>query len=213
MVERGGSEPGAVRVGVFGGTFDPIHYGHLIAAQEVLWALNLERVLFAPAGLPPHKRQVVISPIEQRIAMVELAIGGNPAFGLSRVDADRPGPAYSVDTARLLHRQLGPAVELSFIIGLDSLNEILSWREPQRLISLVNLAVVNRPGYAVPDLADLERMLPGASRRVQFVDMPGIGISASELRRRVAIGQPIKYQVPEAVEDYIYDHGLYRQPH
>lgn len=211
MVEGGGPEPGAVRIGVFGGTFDPIHYGHLIAAQEVLWALNLERVLFAPAGLPPHKRQLVISPIEQRIAMVELAIGGNPAFGLSRVDADRPGPAYTVDTALLLQQQLGPAAELSFIIGLDSLNEILTWREPQRLISLVDLAVVTRPGYAVPDMGDLERILPGVSQRVRLVDMPEIGISASDLRRRVAAGQPIKYQVPELVERYIYQNGLYAQ--
>ncbi len=200
----------AVKVGILGGTFDPVHYGHLIAAQEVLWALGLEQVLFVPAGVPPHKPGAVISPVHHRVAMVELAVRSNPAFAVSRVDVDRPGPAYSVDTLRLLQEQRGPEVEFYFIIGLDSLNEILTWHDPQRLLSLATLAVVMRPGYPMPDLARLEHSLPGISQHVCFVPMPEIGISSSDLRHRVAIDQPITYQLPEVVEAYIYRQGLYR---
>lgn len=200
----------AVKLGILGGTFDPIHYGHLIAAQEVLWALGLEQVLFVPAGVPPHKPGAVVSPAHHRVAMVELAVRGNPSFVVSRVDVDRPGPAYSVDMVRLLQEERGPEVEFYFIVGLDSLNEILSWHDPQRLISLAMLAVVMRPGYPMPDLARLERSVPGISQRVCFVPMPEIGISSSDLRHRVAIDQPIRYQLPEAVEAYIYRQGLYR---
>ena len=200
----------AVKLGILGGTFDPIHYGHLIAAQEVLWALGLEQVLFVPAGVPPHKPGAIVSPAHHRVAMVELAVRGNPSFVVSRVDVDRPGPAYSVDMVRLLREERGPEAEFYFIVGLDSLNDILTWHDPQRLISLAMLAVVMRPGYPMPDLARLERSVPGISQRVCFVPMPEIGISSSDLRHRVAIDQPIRYQLPEAVEAYIYRQGLYR---
>jgi len=198
-----------MRVGVFGGTFDPIHYGHLIAAEEARWRLALAEVLFAPAAQPPHKPGQPISSVEHRLAMVELAIAGNPHFRLSRIDLDRPGPHYTVDTIPLLQSELGPQAELYLIIGLDSLVKLHTWRQPARLIRLCRLAVVSRPGQHL-NLGELEATLPDLGERVHLLETPEIGISAEDLRRRVRAGQSIKYQVPEAVEAYIYAHGLYR---
>jgi nicotinate-nucleotide adenylyltransferase len=192
-----------------GGTFDPIHYGHLVAAQEVCHLLDLAQVVFVPAGQPPHKQGQVITPAHHRLAMVELAIASNPCFTVSRVDIDRPGPSYTVDTLRLLRQEWGPEVEITFIMGLDSLADLVSWHQPQRLIQLCYLAVVDRPLYHV-DMEALEAALPGISQRIQFVRIPLIGISSSDLERRVREGWPIKYQVPPAVEEYIYKQGLYR---
>ncbi|MGE5617733.1 MAG: nicotinate-nucleotide adenylyltransferase [Sphingomonadaceae bacterium] len=200
----------AVRIGVFGGTFDPIHLGHLVAAQEVLYALRLDRVLFVPAGEPPHKQPGGASPTAHRVRMVELAIRGNPRFELSLVDVSRPGRSYTVDTLRILRADMGPEAELFFIIGMDSLAELATWKDPATLISLCRLAVVDRPPYKRVMPSDLEGRLPGISRLVDIVDMPGIDVSATELRRRVAVGAPIKYLVPEAVERYIAENGLYQ---
>lgn len=199
-----------MRVGVMGGTFDPIHLGHLVAAEEVRYALRLEKVLFVPAGEPPHKGHRPVSLAVHRVRMVELAIASNPSFQLSTLEVDRPGRSYTVDTLQRLQEELGPAAELFFIVGMDSLGELLTWRDPGRLIALCRLAVVNRPPYLSVDLATLERELPGISRRVDMVEIPGIDIASSELRDRVARGRPIRYQVPEPVEQYIGETGLYR---
>lgn len=196
-------------IGVIGGTFDPIHIGHLIIAEEARVQLGLERVIFIPAGLPPHKLDWEISQAEHRLAMVELAIASNPRFSISRIDIERSGPCYTVDTIELLQKELGPGEEVHFIIGSDSLSEILTWHEPERLINLCYLAVVKRPGYEV-DLEELEELLPGISSRVRFIDAPLVGVSSTDIRRRVREGLSIKYQVPEKVEEYIYKHGLYR---
>ena len=200
----------AARIGVIGGTFDPLHYGHLVAAQEVCYQLDLARVVFVPTGQPPHKQDQVITPAHHRLAMVELAIVSNPCFTVSRVEVDRPGPSYTVDTLRLLRQEWGPEAEIYFIMGLDSLADLLGWYQPERLIQLCRLAVVDRPLYHV-DVEALEAALPGISQRIQFVRIPPIGISSSDLERRVREGRPIKYQVPPAVEEYIYKHGLYRR--
>jgi len=197
-----------MRIGVLGGTFDPIHIGHLVAAEEVRVQLGLDRVIFVPAGLPPHKLSNKLSPVEHRLAMVELAIASNPYFTVSRVDIDRFGPCYTVDTIQLLRDELGPDVELYFIMGSDSLADILTWHKPERLIRLCRLAVVERPGYRV-DMEELEHLLPGITSRVHFVNSPQLDISSTDIQRRVREGLPIKYQVPEAVEKYIYEHGLY----
>jgi len=197
-----------MRVGVFGGTFDPIHIGHLVAAEETRVQLRLERVVFVPAGLPPHKLANHISPVEHRLAMVQLAIASNPYFTVSRVDIDRFGPCYTVDTMELLRDEWGPGVELYFIMGSDSLADILTWYKPERLIRLCRLAVVKRPGYNV-DIKELDRLLPGIASRVQFINSPLIDVASCDIRRRVREGLSIKYQVPEAVERYIYEHGLY----
>jgi nicotinate-nucleotide adenylyltransferase len=198
-----------MRVGVLGGTFDPIHIGHLVSAEEAWGELELERVVFVPAGLPPHKLDHVVSPVEHRLAMVELAIVSNPHFAVSRVDIDRFGPCYTVDTIELLRDEWGPGAEIYFIMGSDSLLDILTWRNPRRLIRLCRFAVVSRSGYQV-DLNELDALLPGVASRVQMLNAPELAISSTDIQRRVREGLSIKYQVPEAVEAYIYRHKLYR---
>ncbi len=198
-----------MRVGVLGGTFDPIHYGHLIIAQEALVCLGLSHVIFVPAKNPPHKLQQPCSPEERRLRMVELAITGNPRFELSRVDLERPGPSYTVDTLALLQERLGPPAELFFLMGMDSLANILTWHRPAEVLARAVLAVAARPGYSA-DLETLEKVLPGVSERTQFLHTPQIGISSHDLRRRVCEGLPIRYQLPDAVDAYIRECGLYR---
>jgi nicotinate-nucleotide adenylyltransferase len=197
------------RIGVIGGTFDPIHYGHLAAAEEVRVKMDLERVLFVVAGMPPHKLDEEVTRVEHRLTMVSLAIASNPYFELSRVDVDRPGPSYTVDTISILQEQLGQETAMFFIMGLDSLSELLTWHQPERLIRLCRLVAVSRPGFEI-DLAELETSVPGITSRVDIIDMPEMDISSSELQERVRDGLPIKYQVPEEVERYIMEHGLYR---
>lgn len=197
------------RIGVLGGTFDPIHIAHLAIAEEARTQLGLDKVVFVPAGLPPHKMDVHVSPAEHRLAMVKLAIADNPHFEVSRVDIDRFGPCYTVDTIALLRKEWEPDVEIYFIMGSDSLADILTWHKPDRLIRLCRIVAVGRPGYRV-DMDELERCLPGASQRILFINSPQLDVSSSEIQRRVRAGESIKYQVPEAVERYIYEHGLYR---
>lgn len=197
-----------MRVGVLGGTFDPIHIGHLVAAEEVRAQLRLDRVIFVPAGLPPHKLTDYISPVDYRLAMVKLAVASNPYFTVSRVDIDRFGPCYTVDTIELLRDEWGPDVELYFIMGSDCLADMLTWHKPERLIRLCRLAVMERPDYRV-DMEQLERLLPGITSRVHLINSPQLDISSTDIQRRVRDGLPIKYQVPEAVENYIYKHELY----
>ncbi len=198
-----------MRIGILGGTFDPIHYGHLILAEEARVRLQLDRVLFVPAKEPPHKLEQPCSPAADRLQMVELAIAGNPGFQSSPVDLERPGPSYTVDTLGALQVALGPEAELYFLMGLDSLANLLTWRRPADIVARARLVVANRPGYEA-DLGALEATLPGISARTHFLETPEIGIAACDLRRRVAEGLPIRYQLPADVERYIYAHGLYR---
>ena len=198
------------KIGVIGGTFDPIHYGHLAAAEEARVRMSLERVLFVVAGVPPHKLGEEVTPVEHRLAMVSLAIASNSHFAISKVDVERPGPCYTVDTISILQEQWGQETEIYFIMGLDSLVELPTWHEPQRLPQLCRLVAVRRPGIEI-DMARLEASLPGTSSRVEIIDMPGMDISSSELQQRVREGLPIKYQVPEQVERYINDHELYKR--
>jgi nicotinate-nucleotide adenylyltransferase len=195
-------------VGVLGGTFDPPHIGHLVIAQEALSQLGLARVIFAPTRQPPHKPANGISPIEDRLAMVRLAIAAHPEFSLSEVDVNRTGPTYTVDTMRLLHAQF-PDTELYFIMGMDSLANILTWRSPDQLIRACRLAVFNRPGFSV-DLPALEARLPGLRERAVLLPAPALDIAASDLQRRVRAGQSIAHLVPEPVASYIAEHGLYQ---
>jgi nicotinate-nucleotide adenylyltransferase len=200
-------------VGVLGGTFDPIHIGHLIVAQEVVSALHLETLYFLPAGDPPHKRDHVITPAQHRRSMVELAIAGNPAFALSSVDLDRPGPSYTVDTLKLLHKAWGPETAIAFVIGWDMLDDLLTWHDPAGVVRQVDkLVAVHRPGYPLDSdyLALLESSVPGIRRRLTPLEVPQIAVSSSDLRQRVAANRPIRYQVPDVVETYILEHGLYR---
>ncbi|MGD8473030.1 MAG: nicotinate-nucleotide adenylyltransferase [Anaerolineae bacterium] len=198
------------RLGIFGGTFDPIHHGHLVAAAEARFQLDLDRVLFVPARVPPHKPAQPISAASHRLRMVELAIATNPHFALSRVDVDRPAPSYTVETLELLRAEWGPGPRFFFIEGPDSLSDIVCWYQPQRLIELCELAVVARPGSNV-DLAGLERQLPGLTDRLHWVEMPLLEISSTDVRARARTGRPISYLVPHGVEAYIRQHGLYRE--
>jgi nicotinate-nucleotide adenylyltransferase len=195
-------------VGVLGGTFDPIHIGHLFIAEEVYAALRLAKVYFAPAREPPHKAGEPVTSIEHRVAMVRAAIASNDHFALSLVDVNRPGPSYSVDTLRLLRKEWGTDVQLFFIMGLDSLLDLPQWHQPQELIRLCELAVVGRPGY-YPDINALEETVPGLREKIHFVSSPTLNISSSDIQRRVRAAHPIRYLVPETVREYIYQHGLY----
>jgi nicotinate-nucleotide adenylyltransferase len=197
------------RLGILGGTFDPVHHGHLVAAQEAHYQLELDRVLFVPAGDPPHKPSRPLSAAHRRLRMLELAIAGQPHFAISRVDLDRPGPCYTVDTLTLLRSEWGPGPTFFFIEGADSLADVLTWYQPQRLIDLCDLAVVERPGVEI-DLAQLERQLPGITSSIHWVQMPLLEISSTDLRARVRAGQPISYLVPPVVEAYIREHGMYK---
>ena len=144
-----------MRLGILGGTFDPIHYAHLVIAEECRVRLGLAGVIFIPAGEPPHKRRQSVTPAADRLAMVELAIASNPAFRVSRVEIDRPGPSYSVDTIAALQAELGPEAELYFIVGQDAMADILTWHEPRRLLALCRLVAIHRPGVREPDMAAL----------------------------------------------------------
>lgn len=191
------------RVGVMGGTFDPIHNGHLVAAEEVRHALALERVLFVPAGDPWQKGGTSVSPADDRLEMVRRATADNDAFDVSRVDVDRGGPTYTIDTLRTLGEQL-PGDELFFITGADAILEILTWKDPQDVLGLGSFVAVTRPGH---DLAGLRKL--GIGERVRSIEIPALAISSTDIRRRVREGRPIRYLVPAAVEDYIREHGLY----
>jgi nicotinate-nucleotide adenylyltransferase len=201
---------GVRRLGILGGTFDPIHHGHLVAAEEASYQLALDRVLFVPAGAPPHKPARPISPASHRLRIVELAIAGKPHFAVSRVDIDRPAPSYTVDTLKLLRAEWGPEPRFFFIEGNDSLSDMVNWYQPQRLIELCELAVVRRPGSEI-DLPALEKRLPGLTERVHWVQIPLLEISSTDLRARIRAGRSISYLVPREVEAYIQEHGLYRE--
>jgi nicotinate-nucleotide adenylyltransferase len=201
------------RIGVIGGTFDPVHYGHLVIAEEVYATLQLTEMVFVPAGQPPHKTNVEITAAEHRLAMLQLAVASNPHFSISRVDLDRPGPSYTVDTLQLLHKEWGEQTAIYFIIGADSLDDILSWYDPSSILEqLTHLVAVRRPGYNESESYYdwMEARLPGIKQRLLVVDAPQFDISATDLRERVAGGRPIKYQTPESVESYIVQYGLYR---
>jgi nicotinate-nucleotide adenylyltransferase len=197
------------RLGLLGGTFDPPHIGHLLAAQEAACQLQLERVLFLPARQNPLKEGEAVSPAEARCRMVELAIADNPLFALSRADLDRPPPSYTVDLLRVLSARQ-PGAELFFLVGADILPELPRWHAPEELLELAVLVAINRPGAPSPSVADLEQSLPGAARRVVLLQVPGVAISATDLRARVRAGRPIRYLTPAPVAAYIHARGLYR---
>lgn len=206
-------EPSYRRVGILGGTFDPIHYAHLAIAEQVREALKLDRVLFVPAGVPPHKPVAVVAAAEDRAAMVELAIADNSAFSMCRIELDRQGPSYSVESLELLAAEAARQKverELFFVLSAEALAGLPEWRDPGRIPALCHLAVVPRLGRAAPDRAWLEANFPGRADRFVFVDTVPLANSSSDVRRRAAAGDSIRYLVPPAVEAYIHDHRLYR---
>ncbi len=218
--------PNERRIGVIGGTFDPVHYGHLVIAEEVYAALELDKMVFVPTGQPPHKPDRVVTASQHRLAMLERAIAGNPHFSLSRVDVDRPGPSYTVETLGLLRRQWEAEgipgvgyvedvkqIELYFVLGWDSLEYLLTWYDPAGILAQLDyLVAIKRPRYNedIAYIDALEKRLPGLKQRLVIVPAPQLDISSTDLRMRVAQGRPIKYQLPESVEQYIVQYGLYQ---
>jgi nicotinate-nucleotide adenylyltransferase len=195
-----------MRIGLMGGTFDPVHYGHLVIAEVAREEFALDRVLWLPAGDPPHKKNYRISGQEHRYAMALLATGGHERFEVSRWELERPGPSYSIDTISHF-RSVWPEAELFFITGADAILEILTWHRHQEVIRACQFIAVTRPGY---DLAQLHKRLPPEyTRRIAPLTAPGMDTSSTEVRRRVAAGKTIRYLVPEAVEAYIRKHRLY----
>ncbi len=199
-----------MNIGVMGGTFDPIHLGHLAIAVEARTRMNLAEILFVPAGQPWLKTDRIISAVEHRVEMVRLAIADNPYFKLSTVDIERAGPSYAVDTIADLQGKIGAEDELFLILGWDSLAELPQWHEPSRLITMCRLIAVPRPGYRRPKLKSLESSIPGISQLVMLLEKPEIDISASNIRGRVAKGLSVHHLVPKPVNSYIKEHRLYR---
>ena len=198
-----------MRVGVFGGTFDPIHLGHLAVARSIQATLELDKVVFVPAGQPWMKAGTPVSPVKDRVEMVRLAVARHKTFELSTIEADRPGPSYAVDTMDALRRQSGSRSALFFLLGSDALMDIAKWKDPQRLIQLCQLVAFARPGCRLLRMEALEAAVPGVSKRVILVDVPQVDIRATDIRCRVAEGRSIQRLVPRAVERYILEHGLY----
>ena len=195
-------------LGLFGGTFDPPHLAHLALSRAALSSLQLDRLLWLLTPKPPHKRGRIITPLKHRLAMVQIAIKGEP-FELSRLDIDRPAPHYALDTVRLLKEQNFSA-DILYLMGSDSLNDLPGWHKPSELVSaLYAIGVMLRPGE-IPELATLEEKLPGLSTKVRFVNAPELAISSSDVRQRVQRGENIDHLVPPGIADYIREHRLYR---
>ena len=195
------------RIGVLGGTFDPVHNGHLHIANELRKALALDRVIWVPAGRPPHKSGQIVSSDHDRLKMLALALNGSPFDEISTVDIDRSGPSYTADMLELLDDQLGPA-RLYFLMGEDSLRDLPSWRDPDRILRVADLAVAGRPGIDT-DLEAVSNRIPAVRGRAHIVPTYEVPYSSSDIRQRVANGEPISGLVPPAVERYIHDRVLY----
>ncbi len=191
-----------------GGTFDPIHHGHLVTAEEALWQFHLDEVVFVPTGQPWMKAEHEVTPPEHRYLMTVIATAANPRFSVSRLEVDRDGPTYTVDTLRDLREQYGEGCDLFFVTGADAMLEIFHWKDPEEVLSLAHFIAATRPGY---DLARFEQEAPSGHPKVSVMDIPALAISSTDIRRRVAAGEPIRYLVPEGVHTYIAKFELYRR--
>ena len=196
-----------MRLGIYGGTFDPIHYGHLLLAERCREELQLDEVWFIPAGTPPHKQGRVTTPAKARAAMVEFAVSGFPEFKVSRIEMERTGPSYTVLTLEQL-RTAAPEREVFLLMGADSIAELVTWKDPARILELSQVVAVNRAGES-PDLSSLQPLLEQTGRTVRTIEMPAMGVSASEIRTRVASGKSIRFLTPRPVEMYLRQHKLY----
>ncbi|HEX9094454.1 MAG TPA: nicotinate-nucleotide adenylyltransferase [Coriobacteriia bacterium] len=207
-----------LRLGVMGGTFDPVHYGHLVTAEEALVQFNLDRVVFMPTGRPVRKTHRHVSSGEDRYLMTVLATASNPDFEVSRLEIERPGDTFTVDTMTSLRESYGPRAELFFISGADAVREILTWKDAYRFADLCTFIAATRPGYepeisagaaAGGDAADVPAdRLP----KVEYMEVPALAISSSDIRERVRTRRPIRYLLPESVSSYIAKNGLYGEP-
>lgn len=201
----------ATRIGIMGGTFDPIHYGHLVAAEEARHDFQLDLVLFVPSGQPPHKTDRAITAAKHRYLMTVLATLTNPHFAVSRVDIDRPGPSYTVDTLTELQRLYGPETELYFITGADAMSQILQWKDGESLFEMCHFIAATRPGYSL--MTFKKALGPVAQKfkdRIHPLQVPALAISSSDIRHRIRQGRSARYLLPDPVWHYIMKNGLYR---
>ena len=200
------------RIGLYGGSFDPIHFGHLISARSIAEQINLSRVILVPAPRPPHKTASQLTDARHRLAMARLAVQGDPLFEVSDVELHRAGPSYTIDTVGHFRSLLGEAAELFWIIGADSLPELPSWRRVGELVKIVQIVTARRPGSRLTDMANLSAAVGAAQAQALLehcVETPEIDISSTDIRRRVSVGLPIRYLVPDLVGSYITQEGLY----
>jgi nicotinate-nucleotide adenylyltransferase len=191
-----------------GGTFDPIHHGHLVTAEEALWQFQLDEVVFVPTGQPWMKSERAVTPAEHRYLMTVIATAGNPRFSVSRLEIERHGPTHTVDTLAELRRRAEGEEELFFITGADAMLEIFQWKDPEELLQQAHFIAATRPGY---DLARFEREAPTSHPKVSVMHIPALAISSTGIRERVARGEPIRYLVPEGVHTYVEKARLYRE--
>lgn len=201
------------RIGVMGGTFNPIHYGHLVTAEEALFQFKLDKVIFMPAGMPPHKTDKEILPPEERYLLTVIATASNPDFVVSRLEIERKGPSYTIDTLLELQNIYGPETELVFITGADAVWEILTWKDAKKLVKLTEFIAATRPGYSLEKFKKLHVLPEGREEgkpRVSIMEIPALAISSTDIRKRVRENRPIRYLVPEGVANYIYKCGFWK---
>jgi len=203
------------RIGVMGGTFNPIHYGHLVTAEEALYQFKLDKVIFMPAGKPPHKRDSEILPPEERYLLTVIATASNPDFVVSRLEIDRKGLTYTIDTLLELHQIYGPRADLFFITGADAVWELLTWKDADKLLELTEFIAATRPGYSLEKFKKLHVLPEGKAGeklrpKVSIMEIPALAISSTDIRQRVREGRPIRYLVPEGVASYIYKCGFWK---
>ncbi len=199
-----------MKIGVLGGTFDPVHRAHIAVAEAARDALTLDRVLLVPAGRPMSRPDHPVAPDKDRVAMLRLAVKGKPGLEVSTIEMERPGPTYTVDSIAQLRKYYGPETGIYFILGCDSLVQLPEWKDPARLVAACRLVAVPRPGCQRPDLKKLERKIPGISKSVIFLKEPNMDVSATEIREKAERGEPIADLVPVPVADYIIKHRLYQ---
>lgn len=200
----------SIRVGIMGGTFDPVHYGHLVTAEGARCKFGLDQVLFLPSGIPPHKKSENVSKAEHRYMMTVLATLTNPHFEVSRIDIDRKGSSYTIDALQILREQYGPTVELFFITGADAVFEIMGWKNSDKLLKIAHFIAATRPGFSLEELPALtQEWVDEHQDRFHVLRIPAMAISSTDIRERVRLGHSIRYLVPEQVDYYIRRNNLY----
>jgi nicotinate-nucleotide adenylyltransferase len=198
------------KVGIMGGTFDPIHFGHLVTAQTALDLFALDQVIFVPSGNPPHKKEYQVTKATDRHLMTTLAVVANPYFNVSTLELDREGYSYAVDTVKAFKQLYGPNCQLFFITGFDAILEILTWKQYDELINDCTFIAATRPGYDLSQFTRFQKQLPEhIKNKIEVMEVPALAISSTDIRERVKAGRTIKYLLPESVEQYINKHNLY----
>ena len=202
------------KIGIMGGTFNPVHHGHLVTAQEALDQFDLDEVIFIPTGDPPHKIDDLLAHAEDRYLMTVIATSSNSNFFVYRIEIDRKGKSYTIDTVKELRKLFGSGSELYFITGADAILEILTWKNTREIVTLAKFIAATRPGYDLSKIKELKTTLfddeDEGNRRIFIMEIPALAISSTDIRQRIKIGRPVNYLVPEGVNNYILKHGLYK---